>query len=67
MAGKPAASVWNPLDRVSCPHDTGDGCVTVSDLLTLLGGWGTADPDLDGDGIVGVPDLLTLLAAWGPC
>ncbi len=48
-----------------------DGVVDVSDLLILLGQWGTcADPndcaaDLNGDGIVDVSDLLILLGNWG--
>ncbi len=46
-----------------------DAAVGVTDLLSLLGAWGTdpgGPPDLDGDGTVGVLDLLELLAAWGP-
>lgn len=51
----------------------GNGTVDVSDLLTLLAGWGPCpDPcgpsctaDLDGDCQVGVTDLLSLLANWG--
>jgi hypothetical protein len=48
-----------------------DGVVNVSDLLILLGAWGTcAEPnnclaDLNDDGIVNVSDLLILLANWG--
>ncbi|MCH7847883.1 MAG: VCBS repeat-containing protein [Planctomycetes bacterium] len=46
----------------------GDGSVGVSDLLSLLGQWGTdpgGPPDFDGDGTVGVSDLLALLINWG--
>ncbi len=46
-----------------------DAEVGVTDLLGLLGAWGTdpgGPPDLDGDGTVGVTDLLGLLAGWGP-
>jgi len=49
----------------------GNGVVNVSDLLILLGEWGTcADPnncpaDLNDDGTVNVSDLLILLANWG--
>jgi hypothetical protein len=53
-----------------CPADIdGNGVVDVSDLLTLLAAWGTADPDadLDDSGTVDVSDLLLLLGAWGPC
>ncbi|MHC4427753.1 MAG: hypothetical protein ACYS0D_04015, partial [Planctomycetota bacterium] len=54
-----------------CPADLdGDGTVSTSDLLELLGQWGghpAGPPDLDGDGTVGTGDLLILLGAWGPC
>ncbi len=46
-----------------------DGSVGVSDLLVLLGHWGTdpgGPPDFDGDGTVGLSDLLALLSNWGP-
>ena len=50
----------------------GDGVVSVTDLLLLLGAWGDcpAPPepclaDLDGDGMVAVIDLLILLGNWG--
>ena len=49
----------------------GDGSVSVSDLLILLGAWGPcadcADcvADLDEDCVVGVKDLLILLGNWG--
>jgi len=48
-----------------------DNVVNVSDLLILLGAWGTcSDPencpaDINGDGVVNVSDLLILLANWG--
>jgi hypothetical protein len=48
-----------------------DGVVNVSDLLILLGEWGScADPndcpaDLNNDGVVNVSDLLILLSNWG--
>lgn len=45
-----------------------DGLMDVTDLLTLLGAWGTAPghpPDYDGNGKVGVTDLLKLLGHWG--
>lgn len=56
--------------EVACPQDIdGNSVVGVSDLLDLLGAWGTddSDADIDGDGEVGVNDLLNLLGAWGPC
>ncbi len=49
----------------------GDGSVGVTDMLGLLGAWGTnpdgCPPDFDGDGTVAVTDFLQLLASWGPC
>ena len=45
-----------------------DGQVNVTDLLTLLGAWGSQPPqpaDFSRDGTVNVTDLLALLAAWG--
>jgi len=56
----------NPVADLNC-----DGVVNVSDLLMLLGQWGTcADPndcpaDLNDDGVVNVSDLLILLGNWG--
>ncbi len=54
-----------------CPGDTNiDGSVNVTDLLSLLGAWGTNPghaADINGDGSVNVTDLLTLLGAWGTC
>ncbi len=49
----------------------GNGTVSVTDLLVVLGGWGPCSPgpscpgDVDGDGVVGVVDLLVGLANWG--
>ncbi len=55
----------------TCPEDLdGSGDVGVTDLLTLLGAWGTdpgGPPDFDGSGAVDVIDLLALLGAWGGC
>ncbi|MBG84816.1 MAG: hypothetical protein CMJ40_09760 [Phycisphaerae bacterium] len=53
-----------------CPSDfDANGSVDVSDVLTLLGAYGTtsSDHDLDGDDYVGVNDLLLLLDAFGEC
>lgn len=56
---------------VQCFADLdGDGFITIEDLTTLLGAWGTNPghpADLDGDGNVGAYDLLAILANWGPC
>jgi hypothetical protein len=58
---------WWPCS--TCPEDLdGDGAVSVSDLLILLGDWGGGGPaDLNGDGTIDVADLLLLLSAWGAC
>lgn len=44
-----------------------DGNVDVTDLLALLGAWGSPIADLDGDNNTSVTDMLVLLAAWGSC
>jgi hypothetical protein len=49
---------------------TGDGMVDVSDLLTLIGTWGSCEgceADIDEDGFVNVTDLLVVIGEWGPC
>lgn len=65
------AFVVDVLSCTPCTYDLdGDGVVTVTDLLQLLGQWGQdpgGPPDFDGDGMVGVIDLLGLLGAWGSC
>ncbi len=73
------AGVWSGMNTdcddpsicsVSCPEDiNGDDEVNVDDLLLIVGGWGSNDPDLDvdGNGIVNTDDLLAIIAAWGPC
>ena len=68
----PAISVFfNITDEVvDCPADIdGDGFVAVSDILALIGAWGTADPDLDidGSGLVDVGDILLVVSNWGAC
>ncbi len=46
-----------------------DGIINGDDLGTLLGAWGSDDPqaDFDGTGNVDGGDLGTLLGLWGPC
>ena len=59
-----------PGGPAPCPADfNGDGLVDGADLNSLLGAWGTLDPDFDltGDGRIDGADLLELLSAWGPC
>jgi hypothetical protein len=47
---------------------TGDGVVDVSDILALIGSWGSCSSDcpadLNGDGVVDVSDILLLLSYW---
>jgi V8-like Glu-specific endopeptidase len=55
---------------VPCPADTdGSGAVDVSDILYIVGYWGTNDSaaDVNGDGTVNVSDILEVVSAWGPC
>ncbi len=55
---------------VSCTEDiNSDGVIDVTDLLEIVGGWGSTDSELDlnGNGVVDTPDLLAVIAAWGPC
>jgi len=76
--GNVTSTVSTVLVANCCAPDlTLDGLVNVSDLLALIGQWGTcvnpnscpADlgPSPVGDDLVNVADLLTLIAAWGPC
>ena len=63
------------LDELSCTATClwdldNSGNVGVTDLLDLLGQWGTdpgGPPDFNGDGNVDVTDLLALLGVWGEC
>lgn len=54
-----------------CPQDLDNsGDIGVTDLLEVLGAWGSdpgGPPDFDSDGNVGVTDLLAVLGAWGSC
>lgn len=50
---------------------TGDGVVDVSDLLAVIGGWGSCPPppaacpaDANDDGVVNVTDLLMVINNW---
>jgi hypothetical protein len=55
---------------IPCPGDINeDGDVGIDDLLALIGGWDTNDPDADlnDDGIVDIEDLLLLISAFGAC
>jgi hypothetical protein len=53
-----------------CPADlNGDGQVSVTDLVRVLGAWGsTGGPeDVDASGVVGQGDFTEVLNAWGAC
>ncbi len=74
-SGQTGGSVTTLLNSgtslTGCVEDLdGDGAVGTTDLITLLGAWGTdpgGPPDFDGDGIVGTTDLIVMLGAWGEC
>ncbi len=59
------------LDECECPWDLDDDDVVgTTDLLLLLGAWGTdpdGPPDFNGDGNVGTSDLIELLGNWVSC
>ncbi len=65
------------LPGAACPADTnGDGQVNVTDLLAVIGAWGTCPApcppstcvaDINGDCNINVTDLLAVIGAWGPC
>lgn len=52
----------------TCAADlTGDGVVNVSDLLMIIGAWGTPNADIIGDNMTDVSDLLVAIGEFGPC
>ncbi len=66
-----SVTITGPPCLFLCREDIAEanGAIDVTDLLSFIAAFGTADPaaDLDGDGEVTVDDLLLLMAAWGPC
>ncbi len=53
-----------------CVEDlNGDGLINVSDLLEVVGEWGStqSSADIDNSGVVDTGDLLAVIAAWGQC
>ena len=57
-------------DYECCAGDLdGNNAVDFTDLLTVLGAFGTTNPEADanGDGAVEFADILFLLARWGDC
>ena len=57
------------FDDCQASDITGDGIVDVSDILAVLGYWGSSIPagDVDGNGVVDIGDLLMVVGNWGPC
>ena len=59
------------IDEPFCPEDiNGDGTVNVTDLLSVIGAWGSCSgcsEDLNSDGSVNVTDLLQVIENWGSC
>ncbi len=52
----------------ACTADlTGDGGVTVDDLLIVIANFGTTGGDTNGDGTTDVNDILEIVQHWGPC
>jgi len=55
----------------ACDTDLdGNGSTDVSDLLEIIGQWGSCSGcsgDIDGSGAVDVTDILMVIGAWGPC
>lgn len=58
----------------ACPADCAapaNEIVDISDLLTVVNGWGTAVPgtpgDVNYDNLVNIDDLLQIVHHWGPC
>jgi hypothetical protein len=57
---------------IDCTGDVNDdGSVNVTDLLTVIDGWGacgdTCPADITGNGTVDVEDLLAVIGSWGDC
>jgi hypothetical protein len=57
------------FDDCQASDITDDGIVDVSDILAILGYWGSSIPagDVDGNGVVDIGDLLMVVGNWGPC
>lgn len=68
----PAISVFFNITEVvvNCPADVdGDGAVGVTDILAIIGAWGSDDAsaDVNDDGVVDVADILAVVGGWGSC
>lgn len=67
--GVGAGMAYNARPTAAAGDVNDDGTVNVTDLLALLGDWGSCvscPTDINGDGAVNVTDLLALLGGWGP-
>ena len=60
---------WIGPTTPPCPADcNGDGGVNVTDVLSIIGDWGsTTGCDVNGDGVTNVSDLLEVISNWGAC
>jgi hypothetical protein len=60
-----------PLGSTRVGDSNHDGFVNVTDLLAVIGAWGSCPPpnlcpgDLTGDNVVNVTDLLLVIGNWG--
>jgi hypothetical protein len=62
------------LEIITCGSEclgdlNSDGAVNVTDVLAMIGVWGSddANADIDGDGVVAIGDLLAAIGNWGNC
>ncbi len=61
------AQLGHSVTAVALGDVDGNGEVTTTDLLAVIGAWGACDDcleDIDGDGLVGVSDVLQVIADW---
>jgi hypothetical protein len=59
-----------PCSQCELADISGDGTVSIQDVLMLIALWGPCDgciADLNIDGEVDVEDLLIVIGNWGPC
>ena len=64
-----SVQIFSQLDVTEpCVADlSGDGTVNVTDLLMIIGAWGTPNADITGDNMTDVSDLLVAIGEFGPC
>jgi len=68
-SGSDEADADSQINGTQVPGDvTGDGTVSVDDLLVVIGDWGcngtSCAGDANGDGVTSVDDLLLVIANW---